>query len=78
MNKDYRIDAAHAEYGKAMADMTAIEEKIKEVENYISTMNPPSAGTIVINLKNMRREMGNMKAAIAKDYIEELETLQKM
>ena len=78
MNKEMRIDACHEEFGQVMADMTAIEEKIKEVENYISTMNPPSAGTVVINLRNMRREMGNMKAAIAKDYIEELETLQKM
>lgn len=78
MNKEMRIDACHEEFGQVMADMTAIMNALKDLENSVNVHNFPSSGTISINLKNMRREMGNMKAAIAKDYIEELETLQKM
>ena len=78
MNKEMRIDACHEEFGQVMADMPAIIKALKDLENRVNIHNFPSSGTVAVNLKNMRHEIGNMKAAIAKDYIEELETLQKM
>lgn len=77
MKKSELISRTHADYNKMIAAMANALEAISEARDVINTMDPPSAGTILINLKNMTSELGNMSAAIAKDYLEELEVHRK-
>ena len=77
MKKESLINQAHSDYAKMMVAMATAMEAISTVKDLVNTMNPPSAGTIVINLNNMYTELGNMNSAIAKDYVDELESIRK-
>jgi hypothetical protein len=75
--KETMINQAHSDYGQMMKSLTEAMECIDKAKSLINTMNPNSAGTIVIELKNMYHELGNMNSALAKDYIDELESIRK-
>ncbi len=77
MKKSELISRTHSDYNKMIAAMANALDAINEARDLIGTMDPPSAGTILINLKSMTSELGNMSAAIAKDYLEELECHRK-
>ena len=77
MKKSTLINQTHSDYNAMMVAMANAMNAIKSATDLINTMNPPSAGTVIINLNNMYSEIGNMNAAIARDYTEELEVLRK-
>lgn len=75
--KETMINQTHSDYAQMM---TAVGDALVAIENakkMIGTMDPKSAGTILISLKNMYSELGNINSALAQDYIEELETYRK-
>ena len=77
MNKETLLQQTHEDYNKMIAAMANAINAINDAKDIISKLSPHSAGTILINMKNMNLEMGNMSAALAKDYLDELDYIRK-
>lgn len=75
--KETMINQTHSDYAQMLAAVGTAMDAVSEAKKLIGTMDPKSAGTILISLKNMYSELGNINSALAKDYIEELETYRK-
>jgi hypothetical protein len=75
--KETMINQTHSDYAQMITVVGNALEAVNNAKKVIGSMDPKSAGTILICLKNMSSELGNINSALAKDYIEELETYQK-
>ena len=75
--KETMMNQTHADYAKMLTAVSEALDAVFDAKKLIASMDPKSAGTIIISLQNMYSELGNINSALAKDYIEELETYRK-
>ena len=76
MIKQGSINKTHEDYAEMMTAMNNIIKAVNDAKDLLMRQNPTCAYEAVRCLRNIIGEAGNINAAIARDYIAELEAKQ--